>query len=105
MEASMTPTPDREPRGLLSTLRAFMSPAMFTAESGFAAAARVPARVLADLALAPAARTDDAASAPTPGRDGGSRSGRRRRWAGRRGVPAAVPTGRSWGRPAAREEG
>ena len=103
----MAPAPDRRSKGLLSTLRAFMSPAMFTAESGFAAAARLRARVLTELAAAPVARPDAAAPARATGGDGGSgteRRGRRRRRTAQPAAPA-MPTGRPWGRPAAREEG
>src|SRR5262245_9643068 len=102
----MTPAPDREPRDRLGTFRAFMNPPTFTAESGFAIAARLRARVLAALAAALVARPDDdVAPAPASGGDGESgsdRPGRRHRRAGRRATPATMPAGRSWSRPSSR---
>jgi hypothetical protein len=59
-ETIMTAGPDLHVKRLLSVLRGFMSSIMFTAESGFFAAARVLEQVLSELAGAQSPADADA---------------------------------------------
>lgn len=70
----MTPAPDRDRKGFMSALKEFMRAAMFTAESGFFAAARLREGVVGALEPAPspgdASVPADMGEPPPPGKGG-----------------------------------